>query len=102
MGDHVTQEQLNFNMLKIHEQLRDSQRQADVRFTELAHHMENLADIMSRPHEQKLIQHSKQIDGLEKEVKDLNTHATKTKVYWSIFGSILLLVAGSVVKLFLE
>lgn len=99
LGEHVTQEQLNSTMLTIHQSIRDGQRQSDVRFSELAHHMENIADRLAKSHEQRLDQHSRQIDGLQSDVKELGVHSTKTKVYWSIFGTILIILSGVVVKL---
>ena len=86
-------------MLAIHQSIRDGQRQSDARFSELAHHMENIADRLAKSHEQRLDQHSKQIDSLQTEVKELNTHSTKTKVYWAIFGTVLITLSGVVIKI---
>lgn len=102
VSEPVSQAQFASTMNNFQQIIRDQNEQSNINLQNISKNLEALAIGNAELHELQLGHHAKAIEKHGTAIETLQTHSTQTKVYWAIFGAVLLVVAGTVLKMALQ
>lgn len=109
MGDNVSQGHFNSHLTLIHQSIRDSNERANDNSNKMFKVLTDLQResgetrveilLLTKENTNRLDNHLPRIHNLEAEVKELNIHKTRSKIYWGILGFLITATIGAVIKI---